>query len=108
MGGHVGLCAMGSFIILIKSGRFNKARKGGWEGGTFAVRENKKFWLGIGLVCDVPCYVFGWLPEWDRLIYPVGVLGGVVCGVMLGDRLGFPTKDSPIKDEPIMVEEFCL
>ena len=28
MGGHVGLCAMGSFINLVKSGRFNEAKKG--------------------------------------------------------------------------------
>ena len=31
MGVHEGSCAMGSFISLVKSGRFNEAKKGDWE-----------------------------------------------------------------------------
>ena len=31
MGGHVGLCAMGSFVNLVKSFRFNEGKKGDWE-----------------------------------------------------------------------------
>ena len=108
MEGHVGLCELGSFVILVKSGRFNEAKKADWEVDAIATCENTKFWLGRGLVCGVPCCVFDWLPEWVALLCPLGVMGGVVCGVVLGDRQGFPTKDSPIKDKPIMVAVFCL
>ena len=58
MGGHVGLCAMGSFVNLVKSGIFNEAKKGDREVDAIATCENTKFWLGRGLVCDVPCCVF--------------------------------------------------
>ena len=66
--------------------------------------------------CDVPDYVFCWIPEWVALLFPLGVMGGVVCGdpvgvstsVELGDPWGFPTNITPIKDEPIRVEMFCL
>ena len=45
------------------------------------------------------------------LLYTLGFVGGVECGdlaristgVVLGDPWGFPTKDAPINDEPIMV-----
>ena len=42
------------------------------------------------------------------LLYPLGVEGGVVCGVLLGDWLGFPTKVSPRKDEPTIMAMFHL
>ena len=83
MGGHVGLCVMGSFISLVKSGRFNEAKKGDCEVEVIALCENKKFWLGRGLICVVPSCVFGSLPEWVTLLFPLGVMGGVVCGVVL-------------------------
>lgn len=108
MGVNMGLCEMGSFINLVKSGRFNEARKGDCEVEAIATCENTMFWLGRGFICDIPCYVFDWLPEWVALLCPPGVVGGVVCGVVLGGRPGFPTKDSPIKDEPIMVATFHL
>ena len=50
MGGHVALCVMGSFIILVKLGRFNEAKKANWEVDAIANFENTKFWLGKGLV----------------------------------------------------------
>ena len=108
MRGHIGLCAMGSFINLVKSGRFNEARKGDYEVVAIATCENTKFWLGRGFFCDVPYCVFDWLPGWVAILCPLGVVGVVVCGVALGDRPRFPTKDAPIKDEPIMVVAFCL
>ena len=70
--------------------------------------EEKKFWLERGLVFDVHCCVFSWLPEWDTLLYPLGVKGGVVCCVVLGDRLGFPTMVAPMKDEPMTAAVFHL
>ena len=108
MGGHVGLCAKGSFISLIKSGRFNEAKKGDCKVVAIATYENTTFWLGRGFIYDVPYYVFDWLPEWVALLCPLGVMGGVVCGVALGDQPRFPTKDAPIKDEPIMVATFYI
>ena len=39
---------------------------------------------------------------------PLRVTRGVVCGVVLGDRLGFPTTTTSIKEEPIMVAVFHL
>ena len=108
MGGHVGLCEMGSFVSLVKSSILNEAKKGDLEFDAIAMCENTKFYLGRGLFCDIPCYVFGWLPEWVALLYPLRFLGGVVCDVVLGDRSRFPTKDAPIKDEPIIVAAFHL
>ena len=63
-----------------------------------------------------PVYVFTWLLEWVSLLCLLEVVGGVVCGdlvgvftgVGLGDQIGFVTKDAPIKDETIMVAVFCL
>ena len=103
-----GLCAMGSFVSLVKMGRFNEAKKGEWEVDAIETCENTKFWLGRGLVCDVPCCVFDCLLEWVALLCPLGVMGGLVCGVVLGDRPGFPNKDALIKDRPIMVVVFHL
>lgn len=108
MGGQLGSCTMGSFISLAKSGRFNEAKKGDWEFDAIAICEDTKFWLEWGLVYGVPCCEFSWLPEWDALLFPPGVKGGVVCGVVLGDQLGFPTMVSPIKEEPMMVAVFHL
>ena len=108
MGGHVGLCAMGSFVILVKSGRFNEAKKGDWEVDAIAMCEDTKFWLGRGLFYDIPCCVFSFLPKWDAFLFSLGVVGGVVCGVALGDQPGFPNIAAPTKDEPIMVAVFRL
>ena len=85
MGGQLGSCAMGSFVSLVKSGRFNTSKKGDWEVYTMATCEYIKFWLEQGLVCDVPCCEFSWLPVWDALLCPIGEEGEVVCGVVLGD-----------------------
>ena len=68
--------------------------------------EDMKFWLERGLVCDVPCCEFSWLPVWDVLLCTPGDEGGVVCGVVLGDRLGFPTKVAPRKEEPTTMAMF--
>ena len=73
-----------------------------------ATCEDTKFWLERGLVCDVPDCEFSWLPIWDALFYPLGDEGGVMCGVVLGDRLVFPTKFSPRKEEPTTVAMFRL
>ena len=81
----MGLCAMGSLVSLVKSGRFNAAKKGDWEVDAMAMCEDTKFSLEQGLVYDVPCCEFSWLPVWDALIYPLGHEGGVMCDVMLGD-----------------------
>ena len=116
MGIHVGLWAMGSFVNLVKSGKFNEAKKGDWEFVAIAPCQNTVFWLGIGFVCDVPCCEFTWILEWVALLCPLGVVGGLVCGdpvgvfigVALGDQRGFPTNDAPIKDEPIRVAVFHL
>ena len=70
--------------------------------------EDTKFWLEWGLVCDVPSCEFIWLPVWDALFCPLGDEGGVMCGVVLGDWLGFPTKVAPIKEEPTTVAMFRL
>ena len=43
MGGHEGSCAMGSFVSLVKSGRFNAAKKGDWEVDAMATCEDTKF-----------------------------------------------------------------
>ena len=99
---------MGSFVSLVKSGRFNAAKKGDWEVDAMATCEDMKFWLERGLVYDIPCCEFSWPLVWDTLLCPLGVEGGVVCGVVLGDRLGFPTMVAPMKDEPMMVEVFRL
>ena len=108
MRGHMGLCEMGSFVNLVKSGRFNEARKGDCEVVAIATCENTPFWLGRGFIFDVPCCVFDWLPEWVALLCPLGVVGGVVCGVALGDRPWFQTKGAIIKDELIMVAVFHI
>ena len=84
MGGHVGLCAMGSFVSLVKSGRFNEAKKGDCEVEAITTCEDTKLWLGRGFVCDVPCCAFTWIPEWVALLCPLGVVGGVVCGDLVG------------------------
>ena len=63
MGGHMGLCAMGLFVNLVKSGRFNEARKGDCEFISIATCENTMSWLGIGFACDVPYCAFTWIPE---------------------------------------------
>ena len=50
------------------------------------------------------------------LLCPLGVVGGVECGglvgvstgVVLGDPWGFPITDASIKDELIMVVACCL
>ena len=81
---------------------------GDWEVDAMATCEDTKFWLERGLVCDVPYCEFSWLPIWDTLLYPPGDEGGVVCSVVLGDRLGFPTKVAPRKEEPTTVAMFCL
>ena len=104
----MGLCAMGLFVNLVKYGRFNESRKGDCEVVAITACENTMFWLGKGLVSDVRYCAFTQLPEWVALLYPLGVVRGVVCGVALRDQRGFPSKDSPIKDEPIMVEMFLL
>ena len=104
----MGLCGMGSFVNLVKSGRFNEARKGDCEVVVITVFENTMFWLEIGFFCDVPYCAYTWLSEWVALLYPLGVVRGLVCGVALGDQPFFPTKDALIKDEPIMVAAFCL
>ena len=70
--------------------------------------ENTKFWLGRGLVYDVPYCVFNWIPEWDTVLYPLAVMGAVVCDVVLGDQLGFPNMNALIKDKPIMVAAFHI
>ena len=54
MGGHVGLCEMGSFVNLVKSSKFNEAKKGDCELVAIAHCEDTVFWFGIGFVCDVP------------------------------------------------------
>ena len=81
----MGLCAMGSFVNLVKYGRFNEARKGDCKVVAIATCENIMFWLGRGFFSDVPCCVFDWLPEWVAFLFLLGVLGGVACGVALGD-----------------------
>ena len=43
MGGHVGLCAMGSFVSLVKSGRFKESKKGDCEVEAIATYEDTKF-----------------------------------------------------------------
>ena len=43
MGGHEGSCVMGSFVSLVKSGRFNEAKKGDWEVDSIAMCEDMKF-----------------------------------------------------------------
>ena len=73
-----------------------------------ATCEDMKFWLERGLVCDLPCFEFSWLPVWDVFVYPPGDEGVVVCGVVLGDWLGFPTKVAPRKEEPTTVAMFRL
>ena len=108
MGFHVGLCVMGSFVSLVKSDRLNEANKGDWEIDAIVMCENTNFWLGRGLVCDVPCYVLGRIPVWDTLLCPLGVVGGVVCGVVLGDRPGFPTTTAPMKEKIMIVEVLRL
>ena len=63
--------------------------------------QDTTFWLERGLVYDVPSCEFSWLPVWDAIFCPLGDEGGVTCGVVLGGRLGFPTKVSLSKEEPI-------
>ena len=63
MGGHEGSCAMGSFVSLVKLGRFNVAKKGDWEVDAMETYEETKFWLERGLFCDVPYCEFTLLPE---------------------------------------------
>ena len=104
----MGSCEMGSLVSLVKSSRFNAAKKGDWEVYTMATCEDMKFWLEQGLVCDVPDCEFSWLPIWDALFFPLGDKGGVMCGVVLGDQLGFPTKVAPRKEEPTTVATFRL
>ena len=70
--------------------------------------EDTKFWLERGLVCDVPFCEFSWIPIWDALFCPLGDEGGVMCGVVLGDLLGFLTKVYARKDEPTTVAMFHL
>ena len=43
MGVHVGLCAMGSFVNLVRSSRFNEARKGVYEFVAIETCENTMF-----------------------------------------------------------------
>ena len=43
MGGHEGSCAMGSFVSLVKSGRFNVAKKGDWEVDAMVTCEDTNF-----------------------------------------------------------------
>ena len=42
MGGQLGLCAMGSLVSLVKSSRFNTAKKGDWEVDAIAMCEKCK------------------------------------------------------------------
>ena len=70
--------------------------------------EDTKFWLEWGLVCDVPGCEFNWFPVWDALFCPLGDEGGVMCSVVLGDQLEFPTKVAPRKEEPTIVATFRL
>ena len=105
MGGHVGLCVMWSFINLVRLVNFNDAKNDNCGLSAIADCENTRFWLGMGFFCDVLSSVLGWLPEWLVFLYPLGVMGGVVCGdpvgvstgVALCDPQGFPTKDAPIR-----------
>ena len=99
---------MGSFVSLVKSGRFNAAKKGDWEVDAMVTCEDTKLYLDQGLVCDVPYCEFSGLPLWDAHLWPLGDKEGAVCGVVLGDRLGFPTKVAPRKDEPKIVAMFRL
>ena len=75
MGGHMGLCAMGSFVNLLKSGRFNEARKGDCEVVSIVTCENTMFWLGIGFVCNVRCCAFTWLLELVALLCSLEFVG---------------------------------
>ena len=84
MGGHIGLFSMGEFVNLLKSGRFNKSRKGDCEVVAIVTCENTMFWLGIGFFCDIPCYSFTSLPEWVALLCPLGVMEGFLCGDPVG------------------------
>ena len=45
MGGQLGSCAMGSLVSLVKSGRFNAAKKGDWEVDAMETCEEMKFLL---------------------------------------------------------------
>ena len=108
MGGQLGSSAMGSLVSLVKFGRFNGAKKGDWEVNAMETCEDMNLCLERGLFCDVPYCEFSWLLIWDVILCPPGDEGGVVCGLVLGDRPGFPTKDAPTKDEPMMVATFRL
>ena len=116
MGGQFGFCAMGSFIIFDRSGKFKDAKKGNYMLSAIVDCENIGFWLGMGFVCDIPGCVFCWLPKWVALLCPLVVVGGVVCGdpggvstsVALGDPWGFPTINALRKDKPIRAVMFHL
>ena len=116
MGGQLGVCAMGLFVTFDRYGRFKYAMKGNSVLTDIVDYENTRFWFCMGFFCDVLSCVFCWLPKWVVLLCPLGVVGGVVCGdlmgvstgVVLGDPWGFPTKYALIKDESIRVALFRL
>lgn len=50
MGGHVGLCAIVSFVNLVRSSKFNDAKNGNYVFGAIADYENTRFCLDVGFV----------------------------------------------------------